>query len=149
MRRLLLTLVMVLMGAALVGGSARALFGEALLPLDQQIGTHASAAAAVLGIGLMAAAVHPAANIAWVRAGILYGIVTIGFEVGAHYLIHTEFFIGPVIFGVCCSLLLIALYPQRAKLIPPVSDPPTAYRLPYTEPAITTAPPTPKVEEPV
>jgi hypothetical protein len=149
MRRLLLTIVMVLMGAALVGGSARALFGEGLLPLDQEIGTHASAAAAVLGIGLMAAAVHPAANIAWVRVGILYGVVTIAYEVGAHYLIGGEFFIGPVIFGISCSLLLIALYPQRSKLVPPVSDPPTAYRLPRMAPAITTAPPTPRVDEPV
>src|ERR1700675_1824154 len=147
MRRLLLTLVMVLMGAALGAGSARALFGEALLPLDQEIGTHASAAATVLGIGLMAAAIHPAANIAWVRAGILYGVVTIGFEVGAHYLIGSEFFIGPVIFGIACSLLLIALYPQRSKLVPPVSDPPTAYRLPHTASAITTPAPTPRVEE--
>ena len=135
MRRLLLTTVMVLMGAALVGGSARALFGERLLPLDQEIGTHSSAAAAVLGIGLMAAAIHPAANIAWVRAGILYGLVTIGYEIGAHYLIGAEFFIGPVIFGIACSLLLIALYPQREKLMPPISDPPTAYRLPHSTPA--------------
>ncbi|MDQ6879789.1 MAG: hypothetical protein M3082_19245 [Candidatus Dormibacteraeota bacterium] len=149
MRRLLLTIVMVLMGAALVGGSARAVFGEALMPLDQEIGTHASAAAAVLGIGLMAAAVHPAANIAWVRAGILYGLVTIGYEVGAHYLIGAQFFIGPVIFGISCSLLLIALYPQRAKLVPPISDPPTAYRLPHTAPLITTAPPSPKVDQTV
>jgi hypothetical protein len=151
MRRLLLTLVMALMGAALVGGSARALFGEALLPLDQQLGTHSSAAAAVLGIGLMAAAIHPAANVAWVRAGILYGLVTIGYEVGAYYLIGAQFFIGPVIFGVSCSLLLIALHPQREKLVPPMSDPPTAYRLPRTAPAITTPPPlsvaTPKVDE--
>src|SRR5439155_14918249 len=128
MRRLMLTVVMVLMGAALVGGSARALFGERLLPLDQELGTHASAAAAILGIGLMAAAIHPAQNIAWVRAGILYGLVTILYELGAHYLIGAEFFIGPVIFGISCSLLLIALYPQPAKLVPPISDPPTAYR---------------------
>ena len=124
----MLTVVMVLMGAALVAGSARALFGERLFPLDQEIGTHASSAAAVLGIGLMAAAIHPADNIAWVRAGILYGFITVAYEVGAHYLIGAEFFFGPVIFGLSCSLLLIALYPQRSKLVPPLSDPPTAYR---------------------
>ncbi len=136
MRRLLLTLVMVLMGAAMVAGSARALFGNALLPLDLEIGSNTSAAAAVLGIGLMAAAIHPANNIAWVRAGILYGIVTVFYELGAHYIIGSRFYFGPVIFGLACSLLLIALYPQRAKLVPPISDPPTAYRQPRkAEPA--------------
>ena len=135
----MLTVVMVLMGAALVGGSARALFGDALLPLDLELGTNSSAAAAVLGIGLMAAAIHPAANIAWVRAGILYGVVTIAYEIGANLLIGSKFYWGPVIFGVACSLLLIALYPQRSKLIPPVSDPPTAYRQSRTV-AVSSAP---------
>jgi hypothetical protein len=147
MRRLMLTLVMVLMGAAMVAGSARALFGERLYPLDQEIGTHASAAAAVLGIGLMAAAIHPAANIAWVRAGILYGFITIAYELGAHFLIDTQLYYGPIIFGVACSLLLIALYPQRSQLLPPMSDPPTAYRHPQTEPSVAT-PATPVADKP-
>jgi hypothetical protein len=53
-------------------------------------------------------------------------------------------------------LLLIALYPQRAKLVPPISDPPTAYRQPRSEEAsagMTPAAPVPtspaKVDEPV
>ena len=62
MRRLLLTVGMLLMGMALVGGAAVSLVGTSLLPLDQEVGTHASAAGAVLGIGLMAAAVNPAAS---------------------------------------------------------------------------------------
>jgi hypothetical protein len=152
MRRLMLTLVLVLMGAALVGGSARALFGDALLPLDLEIGTNSSAAAAVLGIGLMAAAIHPAANIAWVRAGILYGFVTIFYELGAHYIIGSKFYFGPVIFGVASSFLLIALYPQREKLVPPMTDPPTAYRQPRSPEAVAAVTPaaaSSKVDEPV
>jgi hypothetical protein len=66
-----------------------------------------------------------------VRAGILYGLVTIFYELGAHYIIGSKFYFGPVIFGVACSLLLIALYPQRSKLMPPMTDPPTAYREPH------------------
>lgn len=150
MRRLMLTVVMVLMGAAMVAGSARALFGDALLPLDLEIGTNSSAAAAVLGIGLMAAAIHPAANIAWVRAGILYGFITIFYEVGAHFIIGSKLYFGPIIFGLACSFLLIALYPQRSKLLPPVSDPPTAYRQPHEAGAVHTAMPAAatKVDEP-
>ena len=132
MKRTLLTAVMLLMGMTMVAGSARALFGNALLPLDLELGTHTSAAAAVLGIGLMAAATNPLANISWVRAGILYGIVTIAFEVGAHYVLGAEFYIGPVIFGVAASLLLIALYPQRATLVPPVTELPRTMPAPAT-----------------
>jgi predicted anti-sigma-YlaC factor YlaD len=120
-RRLLLTVGMLLMGMALVGGAAVSLVGTSLLPLDQEVGTHASAAGAVLGIGLMAAAVNPAANIGWVRAGILYGFVVLAFEAGSYYVWHAPFHLGPVFFGLAFSLLLIATYPQRKHLVPSTS----------------------------
>jgi hypothetical protein len=118
MKRTILTVGMLLMGMGLVGGAAAALVPTSLLPLDQEVGTHTSAAGAVLGIGLMAAAVNPAANAGWVRAGILYGFVVLAFEAGAYFLWHASFHLGPVIFGLAFSLLLIATYPDRRKLIP-------------------------------
>jgi hypothetical protein len=117
-RRLLLTVAMLLMGMALVGGAAAALVPTSLLPLDQEVGTHTSAAGAVLGIGLMAAAFNPSANVGWVRAGILYGFVVLAFEAGAYVLWREPFHIGPVFFGLAFTLLLIALYPQRRALVP-------------------------------
>jgi len=110
------------MGMGMVGGAAVSLVGTSLLPLDQEVGTHASAAGAVLGIGLMAAAINPAANIGWVRAGILYGFVVLAFEAGSYFLWGATFHLGPVIFGLAFSLLLIATYPQRRQLVPPVRD---------------------------
>ena len=109
---------------ALVGGAAVSLVGTSLLPLDQEVGTHASAAGAVLGIGLMAAAVNPAGNIGWVRAGILYGFVVVAFEAGSYYVWHAPFHFGPVFFGLAFSLLLIATYPQRKKLVPSIAKEP-------------------------
>jgi hypothetical protein len=146
MRRLLLTIGMLLMGMALVGGAAASLVGATLLPLDQQVGTHTSAAGAVLGIGLMAAAVNPSANVGWVRAGILYGFVVLAFEAGAKLLWNAEFHIGPVIFGLAFSLLLIALYPERKALVPPsrAIAPPAKTTPPPTTPAA--APPPPAAE---
>ncbi len=122
MRRLLLTIGMLLMGMGMVGGAAVSLVGTSLLPLDQEVGTHASAAGAVLGIGLMAAAINPAANIGWVRAGILYGFVVLAFEAGSYFLWRAQFHLGPVIFGLAFSLLLIATYPERRRLVPPARD---------------------------
>ncbi len=143
MKRLFLTFVMLLMGMALVGGAAVSLVGTALVPLDQQVGTHASAAGAVLGIGLMAAAINPAGNIGWVRAGILYGIVVFGFELGSHFLLGAPFNIGPVVFGLACALLLIALYPERKALIPPTTSVPMmAPKTPTTPPTANPAPTT-------
>jgi hypothetical protein len=118
MRRLMLTVAMLLMGMALVGGAAAALVPTSLLPLDQEVGTHTSAAGAVLGIGLMAAAFNPSANVGWVRAGILYGFVVLAFEAGSYFLWKEPFHLGPVFFGLAFSLLLIALYPQRRALVP-------------------------------
>src|ERR1700757_3272704 len=121
MRRVLLTIAMLLMGMALVGGAAAALVPTTLLPLDQEVGTHTSAAGAVLGIGLMAAAVNPAGNVGWVRAGILYGFVVLAFEAGSYFLLKAQFHLGPVFSGLASSPLLTALYPQRRQLVPPTT----------------------------
>jgi hypothetical protein len=120
-RRIILTVGMLLMGLALVGGSVAALVGSPLGSLDEQVGTHGSAAGAVLGIGLIVAAFNPPAHLGWVRAGILYGFVVLTFEAGLFFLRHTSFHIGPVFFGLAFSLLLIAAYPQRKPLVPPAS----------------------------
>jgi hypothetical protein len=135
MRRLLLTVGMLLMGMGLVGGAAVSLVGTSLIPLDQEVGTHASAAGAVLGIGLMAAAVNPSGNIGWVRAGILYGFVVLAFEAGSYFLWKAPFHLGPVIFGLAFSLLLIATYPERKDLIPP-----TTAKAGAIKPAVESAP---------
>jgi hypothetical protein len=142
MRRLMLTVAMLLMGMALVGGAAAALVPTSLLPLDQEVGTHTSAAGAVLGIGLMAAAFNPSANVGWVRAGILYGFVVLAFEAGAYLLWREPFHIGPVFFGLAFTLLLIALYPQRRALVPSTDGKAKPAPMPAkTEPAARTTEP--------
>jgi uncharacterized membrane protein len=137
----MLTVAMLLMGMALVGGAAAALVPTSLLPLDQEVGTHTSAAGAVLGIGLMAAAFNPSANVGWVRAGILYGFVVLAFESGAYFLWREPFHLGPVFFGLAFTLLLIALYPQRRALVPStdrkVQAAPAALPAKKTEPSLT------------
>lgn len=117
MRRVILTVGMLLMGVGLVGGAAGTVLVTSFRSIDEQVGTHGTAAAAVLGIGLIVAAFNPAASVGWVRAGILYGAVVLVFEV-ISALHGNGFHLGPVIFGLAFSLLLIATYPERKKLLP-------------------------------
>ena len=107
---------MLLMGIGLLGGAAGTVLVESFKSIDEQVGTNGSAAAAVLGIGLLIAAVNPSASVAWVRAGILYGLVVLIFEIVSA--VHGKgFHLGPVIFGLAFSLLLIAAYPERKRLL--------------------------------
>ena len=140
MRRLLLTIAMLLMGIALVGAAAGTLVGSQLQPLAQAVGTSASPAAAVLGLGLFVAAFNPGGNKGWVLAGILYGLVVLGFQVAGLVQHNQPIQITPVIIGLLFSLLLIATYPQRKR---PAAPPATPQSAPMPAPApVAVAPPT-------
>src|SRR5947209_13055920 len=107
---------MLLMGIGLLGGAVGTVLVQSFRAIDEQVGTNGSAAAAVLGIGIIIAAFNPAGSVAWVRAGILYGLVVVVFEIVSA--IHGKgFHLGPVIFGLAFTLLLIAAYPERKRLI--------------------------------
>jgi hypothetical protein len=116
MRPLILRIGMLLMGIGLLGGAAGTVVLPSFSAIDQQVGTNGSAAAAVLGIGMIIAALNPTASVAWVRAGILYGLVALVFEIVSA--VHGRSFrLGPVIFGLAFTLLLIAAYPERNRLL--------------------------------
>ena len=117
MRRVWLTIAMLLMGLALIGGATASFVGSSFAPLDQEVGTHGAAAGAVLGLGLVLAAFNPRGNAGWVRAGILYGFVVLAFETGSYFILRQQVHLGPVFFGLACSLALIALYPERRSLV--------------------------------
>jgi len=122
---------MLLMGIGLLGGAVGTVLVSSFKAIDEQVGTNGSAAAAVLGIGLIVAAFNPARSAAWIGAGILYGMVVLVFEVvsAAH---GKGFHLGPVIFGLAFSLLLIAAYPERKRLIRDTVKPGSPTELPPT-----------------
>ena len=130
------------MGIGLLGGAAGTVLIESFKSIDEQVGTNGSAAAAVLGVGLIIAAFNPSGSVAWVRAGILYGLVVLIFEV-ISAVNHKGFHLGPVIFGLAFSLLLIAAYPERKKLLGDAAM--RSGTKPSSEEA---APATPALEEP-
>lgn len=144
MRPLILRIGMLLMGIGLLGGAIGTVLVQSFKTIDEQVGTNGSAAAAVLGIGLIVAAFNPAGSIAWVRAGILYGLVVLVFEIVSA--IHGKgFHLGPVIFGLAFTLLLVAAYPERNKLMPSTSGA-GMKKAPVTppEPALIKTPPAPE-----
>ena len=140
MRPLILRIGMLLMGVGLLGGAVGTVLVQSFKAIDEQVGTNGSAAAAVLGIGLIVAAFNPSGSLAWIRGGILYGLVVLVFEIVSA--VHGKgFHLGPVIFGLAFSLLLIATYPEREKLLP--AAPGAGSRTPVTPPApAAKAPPT-------
>ena len=124
------------MGVGLLGGAVGTVLVAEFRAIDEQVGTNGSAAAAVLGIGLIVAAFNPSGSVAWVRAGILYGLVVLVFEIVSA--VHNKgFHLGPVIFGLAFTLLLVAAYPERKKLLPKAAtateEPPS--EAPAAEPA--------------
>jgi len=107
---------MLLMGIGLLGGAVGTVLVASFKSIDEQVGTNGSAAAAVLGVGLIVASINPSASVAWVRAGILYGLIVLIFEIVSA--LHGKgFHLGPVIFGLAFTLLLIAAYPERKRLL--------------------------------
>ena len=122
------------MGIGLLGGAVGTVLVASFKAIDEQVGTNGSAAAAVLGIGLIIAAINPSGSVAWVRAGILYGLVVLAFEIVSATR-GKGFHLGPVIFGLAFTLLLIAAYPERKKLLPERPTRITAPESTTTEPA--------------
>jgi len=104
------------MGIGLLGGAVGTVLVSSFKAIDEQVGTNGSAAAAVLGIGLIIAAFNPSRSATWVGAGILYGLVVVVFEIVSA--LHGKgFHLGPVIFGLAFTLLLVAAFPERKRLI--------------------------------
>ncbi len=136
MRPLILRIGLLLMGIGLLGGAVGTVLVASFKAIDEQVGTNGSAAAAVLGIGLIIAAINPSGSVAWVRAGILYGLIVLVFEIVSA--LHGKgFHLGPVIFGLAFTLLLVAAYPERKKLLPERAAPaaPAAEETPPATPS--------------
>jgi peptidoglycan/LPS O-acetylase OafA/YrhL len=140
-RPLILRIGLLLMGIGLLGGAVGTVLVSSFKAIDEQVGTNGSAAAAVLGIGLIIAAFNPSGSVAWVRAGILYGLVVLVFEVANVVVAHKPFHLGPVIFGLAFTLLLIAAYPERRKLLSDTLPPKPSKPADEPPPALETAEP--------
>jgi len=149
-RRAGLSLVLVVIGLALLGGALTVLVPSALvpdtfLPLDHYVGTEGSVVGAVFGLGLIWAAFRPGANRLWVHLAILYGILLMVRE-ATHPSRGTSPSLQPILFGLASVALLLALYPgfrRQPKAVPPidVAPPPTkAADAPPVVPAEATAP---------
>jgi len=131
-RRVGLTVVMIVIGLALVGGALTVLVPAALVPdtfrtLDQYVGTEGSVVGGVFGLGLIWAARHPAGNRIWIHLAMLYSILLLAWE-AILSMNGKPASLAPIVFGVASLALLLALYPGFGRK-PPVSavaPPPTA-----------------------
>ena len=148
-RRAGLSLVMFVIGLALIGGALTVLLPAALVPdtfrpLDHYVGTEGSVVGGVFGLGLVWAAVNPAGHRLWVNLALLYSVLLVLRE-----LINPSdgksISLAPIIFGLASLALLLALYPGFGRRKPAQAPPQAAAQAP---PPVVTARPEPASEPP-
>ena len=118
-RRIALSATMLVLGVCLVASAAVSTFPNLLLPLGQYMGTHSSVAAAALGFGICVAAFNPVAHVSWIRIAIVYSILDVLYEIAMKAYMNAPFAPLPLALGIISAALLIGLYPQRQRLMPP------------------------------
>lgn len=136
-----MTLLLIVIGLALVGGALTVLLPTQVVPdtfqpLDHYVGTEGSVVGGVFGLGLIWAARHPAQNRIWIHLAMLYSILLLARE-AILSMNGKPASLQPIVFGVASLALLLALYPGFGRK-PPVSAvaPPAG-----PSPAPVTAPP--------
>ena len=79
--KLALNIVMVVFGVLMIVGSLLASVGTTLFPFDQLVGTRAAVAGVAFGAGLALAGMQPVVPATWVRAGLVYCVLDILYEI--------------------------------------------------------------------
>jgi hypothetical protein len=141
-----MTLLLIVIGLALVGGALTVLLPTQLVPdtfqpLDHYVGTEGSVVGGVFGLGLIWAARHPAGNRIWIHLAMLYSVLLLAREANLS-MNGKPASLAPIVFGVATLALLLALYPGFGRK-PPVSAvaPPPAAAAPA---AVGGTPPVPQ-----
>ena len=117
--KLALNIVMVVFGVLMIVGSLLASVGTTLFPFDQLVGTRAAVAGVAFGAGLALAGMQPVVPATWVRAGLVYCVLDILYEIVAlFWLGGAGISIVSLLISLILGGLLIFLYPNRGDLIP-------------------------------
>src|SRR5216684_6145603 len=112
---LALKLLMWVVGALLVAGSASSFIGGSFFQFDSAWGVTAGAAGVAFGAGLMIAGFDPIANVSWVRALIIYAILQIVYQLFAWISIG-RFDLIPFVIAIIAGALSVFLYPNKPEL---------------------------------
>jgi hypothetical protein len=112
---LALKLLMWFMGILIIFGSGFGYIGGSFFPFDQYIGVTASIAGVAFGTGIVIAGFNPEANVSWVRAVILYGILEVVYQI-VDQIALARFDIVAFIIAIGVSVLLLVLYPNKPAL---------------------------------
>lgn len=112
---LALKILMWVMGVLLVVGSAASFVGDAVFDFGSGAGVTAPVAGIAFGAGVMIAGFDPVANIAWVRALVLYAILEVVYQVFTQITIG-KFDIVAFIIAILAAVLILVLYPNKPAL---------------------------------
>jgi len=103
------------MGILIVMGSGLGFIGSTFFWFDTWAGVSASVAGIAFGAGIMIAGFDPEGNVSWVRAGIVYAILEVVYQI-FNQITVSRFDIVPFLVAVIVAVLLLVLYPNKSQL---------------------------------
>jgi hypothetical protein len=112
---LALKILMWVMGVLLVVGSAASFVGDAVFDFGSGAGVTAPVAGIAFGAGVMIAGFDPIANIAWVRALVLYAILEVVYQIFVQITLG-KFDIVAFVIAILAAVLILVLYPNKPAL---------------------------------
>jgi hypothetical protein len=114
---LALKILMWVMGVLLVVSSAASFVGVAVIPTNSGIAGAASSPVAgiAFGAGVMIAGFDPVANVSWVRAVVVYAILSVVYNIFTEIAIGS-FDIVAFIIGILVAVIILVLYPNKPAL---------------------------------
>src|ERR1700694_1788976 len=118
MKSRVLTVVMLLLGILMVGGSTMSIFSTSVFPFDGLAGTDAAVAGVAFGVGIAVASFNPERHAPWGSTAILYSALVIVYRVIFGLFWGTWGQPAPLLLAIVFGLALIFLYPRRSELMP-------------------------------
>jgi hypothetical protein len=119
LRRLLLSIVLIVVGLAMINGAVVAEFPGAWVPdllvrTQHWVGAEGAVAGGILGLGLILVAFSSLRYRLWVLLAVVYGALVVALQVD-RYFGHQGVVLSAMAFWAAATILMLVLFPTRGR----------------------------------